>query len=56
MGYLAINNLREFHVASDYLMLLSDKNSVFRQIDFKGALTLSNNFQGESLPKKYTAK
>jgi hypothetical protein len=54
MGYLARNNLREFHLSSDYLLIPSN-NSLFKQIDWHGSTTLSNNFQEERLPQKYAA-
>jgi len=52
MGYLARNNLRELHLSSDYFFILAD-NSLFRQIDWYGSTTLSNNFQDEDLPQQY---
>ncbi len=55
MGYLARNNLREFNVSSDYLLIPSGENNLFKQIDWHGSATFSNNFQDERLPVKYTA-
>ncbi|NQZ24618.1 MAG: hypothetical protein HRT53_21565 [Colwellia sp.] len=55
MGYLARNNLRELNLSSDYLLIPSGENNLFRQIDWHGAATFSNNFQNERLPTKYTA-
>jgi hypothetical protein len=52
MGYLARNNLREFHLSSDYFFIPSG-NSLFRQIDWYGSATFSNNFLDEELPQKY---
>jgi hypothetical protein len=56
MGYLARNNLRELHLSNDYFFIPSANNSLFRQIDWNGSATLSNNFQNEQLPQKYSAK
>lgn len=56
MGYLARNNLREFNFSSDYFMIPGGNNSLFRQINWHGSVTLANNFQNESLPQKYVAK
>jgi len=55
MGYLARNNLRELDFSSDYLLIPSSNDSLFRQINLSGSATLSNNFQGERLPQRYTA-
>jgi len=56
MGYLARNNLREFHFSSDYFVIPSSNSSLFRQLDWHASATLSNNFQGENLPQTYVAK
>jgi len=55
MGYLARNNLREINLSSDYLLLPSGESNLFKQIDWHGSATFSNNFQNERLPVKYTA-
>jgi len=55
MGYLARNNLREFNLSSDYLLIPNGENNIFRQIDWHGSASFSNNFQGERLPVTYTA-
>jgi len=55
MGYLARNNLREYHFSSDHFFIPSGHSSLLRQIDFRGSATFANNFQGESLPQKYSA-
>jgi len=54
MGYLARNNLRELNLSSDYLLIPNGGNGLFKQVDWHGGVTLSNNFQGERLPTKYT--